>query len=158
MGLDGFSISDLRMRNELTSAQMSNNAERLAREGSEFQIKDVDGMAKDAEIRRKEESEKQEQQKKKKQGENFEDYFEETDEEDKSLPQKQQAEDEKDFVDPFKNKNVGDFAVRINPKTEMIELYNKKDKKVMETISADELMMLITKMSCASGILVNKKI
>jgi uncharacterized FlaG/YvyC family protein len=156
MGLDGFSISDLRMRKEPTSAQYANTVERHVNEGADVKIKDVGEMSKDGEIRRKEENDENKKNKNKKQ-ENFEDFFEDTTGQ-SSDAELIDTEKEEDFVDPFKDKNIRDFAVRINSKTEMIELYNKIDKKVIETITAEELMQLISKMKSASGILVNKKI
>lgn len=159
MGLDGFSISDLRIHKEVTSAQMSNDAERFASEGSDVQIKDVGSMAKDSEIKRKEDSDEEEKDnRKEKKGEDFEDFFEESTEDTVKPTQFIDVEKEEDFVDPLEGKNINDYAVRINPKTEIIELYNKNDKKVLETITAEELMNLIVKLNSASGILVNKKI
>lgn len=156
MGLDGFSISDLRMRKEPTSAQYANTVERHVAEGAEVKIKDVGGMAKDGEIKRKEDNDENPKNKNKKQNQNFEDFFEDTT--GQNSADLIDTEKEEDFVDPFKDKNIRDFAVRINSKTEMIELYNKNDKKVVETITAEELMEVIAKMKSASGILVNKKI
>ena len=157
MGLDGFSISDLRMRKEPTSAQYANTVERHVAEGADVKIKDVGEMSKDGEIKRKEENDESRKEKNKnKKQENFDDFFEDTT--GQSSANLFEKEKEEDFVDPFKDKNIRDYAVRINSKTEMIELYNKIDKKVVETITAEELMQLIEKMKSASGILVNKKI
>ena len=46
MGIDGFSLSNLGLNKNLTSAQLANEAESLARQSSENQIADVDGVGK----------------------------------------------------------------------------------------------------------------
>lgn len=144
MGIDGFSIGNLGLNNEMTSVQMATQAQQLAQKGHEFIIKDVKEMAKDGGVKRKEENDESEEHphnrfKKKKQNQ---------DEEDKKYLA------EKDF----ENKDPKEFLVRINPETELVELYNTKDEKVLETIPPKDLMELISKLDHASGILVNRKI
>ena len=46
MGIDGFSLANLGLNKNLTSAQMANEAEALARQSTENQIADVDGVGK----------------------------------------------------------------------------------------------------------------
>jgi uncharacterized FlaG/YvyC family protein len=57
----------------------------------------------------------------------------------------------------LKNETV-EFVVTALEKILNEKIDDKKDKKVMETITAEELMGLISKLNSASGILVNKKI
>lgn len=142
MGIDGFSMGNLGLNNEMTSVQMATQAQQLAQKGNEFIIKDVKEMAKDGGVKRKEEHDESEEQphsrfKKKKQNQEEKNYLAEKD---------------------FENKDPKEFLVRINPETELVELYNTKDEKVLETIPPKDLMELISKLDHASGILVNRKI
>ena len=54
MGLDGFSMGNLGLNNDLTSAQMANQAEQLAKKGSEFKVKDVSQLPREKGVRIKE--------------------------------------------------------------------------------------------------------
>lgn len=148
MGLDGFSMGNLGLNVEMTSAQMANQAEQIAKKESQFKIKDVEQMAHDKEVERKEEhSNKQDQEssdnnkKKKKQSNNSE------------LQNKLELIEKK-----FETQDLKEFSVRINSKTDLIELFNNKEEKIMETISAADLMHVVSKLDSASGILVNRKI
>lgn len=146
MGLDGFSMGNLGLNADLTSAQMANQAEQLARKESEIKIKDVTEAAKDAGVKRKdEEAEK----------ENFDDGFKN----DKGEQEEQQEDSQKQLTHiNFENRNPKEFSIRINPQTEMVELFNTKEEKILETMSAQDLMFLVSKMDGASGVLVNRKI
>lgn len=146
MGLDGFSMGNLGLHRELTSAQMSNQAEHLATRGSDIKVKDVSSLAADKGIERREEGFSG--------GGGFSD----------GKSKEEQEQDEENAVrallsqKELESKDPKEFSVRIDPSTEMIELYNNKDKRVVETISANDLMGLISKLDSASGILVNRKI
>lgn len=50
------------------------------------------------------------------------------------------------------------LAIRMNKRTESIELYDKDSKKTVETISAEDLIKLIEHLKISSGVLVNRKI
>lgn len=145
MGLDGFSMGVLGLNTEMTSAQMANQAEQMAQRESQFKIKDINEAAEKNGIKRKEdeqaENENPPQQGKKEEKESTEDEIQRI-LEDKS----------------FENVDPKEFSVRVNNETEMVELFNMKDKKIVETISAKELMGLLSKLDSASGILVNRKI
>jgi len=147
MGLDGFSMGVLGLNADMTSAKMAEEAEHLANKDFEIKIKDVDELAEQQLIKRKEgDSENKKQSKndfKKKQ-----DSEEEQDNESSGLIS------EKDF----ETKDPKEFSVRINPDTEMIELFNNNEERILETISATDLMHLISKLDSASGILINRKI
>lgn len=144
MGLDGFSMGNLGLGNEMTSVQMATQAQQLAQKGHEFIIKDVKKMDKDGGVKRKEENAEPEEQ--------FNDGF--------KKKQKKQNEDDNNYLaeKDFENKDPKEFSVRINPETEMVELYNTKDEKVLQTIPPKDLMELMSKLDNASGILVNRKI
>lgn len=146
MGLDGFSMSNLGLHRDLTSAQMSNQAEVLATKGLEFKIKDVAEAASQKGVKRKEDDSDGG-------GASFEDNSKQSKE--------QHARDEiqnRLKEQEFERQDPKEFSVRINPSNEMIELYNNKNNRIIESISANDLMVLISKMDSASGILVNRKI
>jgi len=144
MGLDGFSMGNLGLNTDLTSAQMANQAEQLAKKGSEFKIKNVSELSNENGVKEKEERKQNKNQ--------FNDGFKERKNDNNN--EEQRLLNEKSF----ENKNPKEFSVRINSETELIELFNNKDEKVLETISAQDLMELVSKMDNASGILVNRNI
>ena len=163
MGLDGFSMGNLGLNPELTSAQMSSQAEHLAQKESEFKIKDVTHLAEDKGVKRKEEEES---------NQHFNDGFKEKkedEEEDYDNDEEEIAQEEnfnriQDYSPShlsekeFEEKNPKDFYIRINAETEMVELVNNKDGRILETINANDLMGVISNLNSASGILVNRKI
>jgi len=144
MGLDGFSMGNLGLNTDMSSVQMASQVEHLAKKGSEFIIKDVTGLAEDGGVKRKDEQSNPKEQ--------FNDGFREK--------QKQKDEEEKNALTEkdFENKDPKEFSVRINPETELVELFNNKDEKILETINPKDLMELISKLDNASGILVNRRI
>lgn len=147
MGLDGFSMGNLGLNADLTSAQMANQAEQLANKDFEIKIKDIEELAEQQLIKRKEEKSENNKQSKEN-SKKKEDLNDEQEDEISGLV------DETDF----ENKDPKEFFVRVNQETEMIELFNKKEERILETISATDLMNLISKLDSASGILVNRKI
>lgn len=146
MGLDGFSMGNLGLNADLTSAQMANQAEQLAQKEAEFKIKNISELSEQRGVARKKEDESG--------GKNhFKDGFRKKKNEDDENKQ-QKVLSEKDF----ENKDPREFSVRINPETELVELFNNKDEKILQTITAKDLMSLISKLDNASGVLVNRKI
>lgn len=148
MGLDGLSIGNLGIHKESTSAQMANQAEQLANKGLEFKIKDVGEIVNKKGIQIKDDSSSR--------GEEFFEHNFNEDEEDND--DKNNNKNEKIDDKLFEKQDPKLFSVRLNQQTEMVELINNKERKVVETISATELMGLISKLDSASGILVNRKI
>lgn len=142
MGIDGFSMGNLGLHKEVTSAHRANEAEHLALKGMEFKIKDVGELSKGkkVKIRNDEEHKKNKRQ------------------------QPQPDKDETDLTEihiedvDFEDTDPKNFSVRINKDTELIELVDNQNKRVIETITANELMFLVSKLNSASGVLVNKKI
>lgn len=145
MGLDGFSIGNLGLNTNVTSAQMSSQVEHLALKEAEIKIKDVTESAEDTGVKRKEEDADNKNQ--------FQDGFKKhrDDEHEDEAPS---HVDEKEI----ESKDPKDFSVRINADTGLVELYNNKEEKILETISPKDLMSLVSKLNSASGILVNRKI
>ncbi len=154
MGLDGFSMGNLGLNTDLTSAQLVGQAELSAQKDAEFKIKTISESEQDELVKRKEEEEESKQQ-------TFEDGFKNNDETDEDTDETNDEADlspslisEKDI----ENSNHKDFLVRINPLTEQVELFSKKDERVLEAMPAKDLMGLVSKLNGASGILVNRKI
>lgn len=145
MGLDGFSMGNLGLHAELTSAQMATQSEQLALRESEIKVKDVTKTAEDTGIKDKEGQD-----------------------DDKSFlgdfgasyqDNEESSEEKNDSADKFfESKNPRDYSIRINYKTELIELYNNKDSNVVETIKANDLMNVVSRLDNPSGVLVNRKI
>lgn len=149
MGLDGFAMGNLGLGTDMTSAQMASQAEHLAKKESQIKIKNIEESAQDTGVKRKKDEEQNN-------GNQFNDGFKNDDgqAEDESENQRRSLLTEKDF----ENKDPKEFSVRINPKTDLVELFNNKDEKILETITANDLMGLVSKLDGASGILVNRKI
>lgn len=150
MGLDGFSMANLGLHKDVTSAEMANQVEQLANKGLEFKIKDIDNLVEKKGIERKEEGSGGNNQ-------TFDDGLFQKKEEDEYEDELSSAEMQL-IEQELEQKDPREFSVRINPKTEMVELYNNRSKKIIETINAEDLMGLVSKLDDATGVLVNKKI
>lgn len=163
MGLDGFSMGNLGLNTDLTSAQMANQADHLAQKGSEFRIKDITQTAEDTGIKWREENKENNQQfqkNKKKQEEDENSQEQRTDEEQNVLSSYATSEAIRTLVSAseFESKDPKDFSLRLTRGSDVIELYNNKNGQVVETIKAEELMELMAKLHNPAGILVNRKI
>lgn len=146
MGLDGFSIGNLGVNIGVTSAQMANQVEQIAKKESEIKIKSLNESAEGDEVKRKKEQEQQ-------QNSEFDDGFSSNeDSEDQSL-----IEDDSK-IKIFEKADPKEFSIRLNKHSGLVELVNNKDARILETIEPDNLMHLIEKLDNASGILVNRKI
>lgn len=152
MGLDGFSMSNLGLPRELTSAQLANQAEQLANR-REPKIKDIGELAEENGVKRKEDEGNEGGA----QGQLANSFFAEGDEEDEN-DQNFKKYSSILLEESFEGKDPKDYSVRINPRSGFVELYSKKERRVIETISADDLMEVISKLNSASGVFVNKKI
>lgn len=148
MGLDGFSMGNLGLNTDLTPAQVANQVETLAQKEFEFKIKDVSQLAQDQGIKRKEGNSE---------NHNFKDGFKKKKNTQEDANEDDLSAESANEID-FEAQDPKDFSVRVNPETEMIELFSNIDDKILETISAKDLMNLIAKLNSASGILVNRKI
>lgn len=132
MGLEGFSMKNLgAYHSNVPSSHIAFDVKETAKIGHEKQIKDVD------------ESEKWE----KIDGEDSEEYSGTG-----GYSEGQQNNEEND------NDSDKKFDVKLNPQTNLIELYDIENNKLIETITPQELITLIKNLNSASGILVNKKI
>ena len=145
MGLDGLAMGNLGLNTDMTSAQMANQAEQIARKEMEFKVKNVNELAEEGEVKFKDEADEKDQ---------FNDGFKKKDEQEDQQDETTSSLTEKDF----ENKDPKEFSIRINSNTDMVELYNSKEDKIIETMNPKDLMGLISKLNNASGILVNRRI
>lgn len=154
MALDGFSLRQVGLAQDNTSAQMAMNTEQSIRQG--LGTKNVDQIANtgsEKAVTLDEEKEKEgkprtklKKRKSKRNAPSDEAYTVETESgsEVKDL----------DFYTKFSDK----LAIRLNNNSEIIELYNKDTNKAIETITTTDLIKLIDRLKISSGVLVNKKI
>lgn len=152
MGIDGFSMSNLGLNRNLTSAQLANEAEMTANQALENQIADVDGVGKKEKAGRKdpdaafngtipfigEPKEKDDE--------------ESSNEQEKESPQEQQMssndeEDDDGNQYHFKLNNEG-----------LIEVWDSTTDSVVKTISPEDASNTLLHMSKIPGIFVNKEI
>lgn len=148
MGLDGFSMANLGLYNRLTSAQMSNEAETIAAQGTESQIKDIDAASKRKGIERKEMDFSETG------GQAFlgGDTTEETDEE--LLPEPEiELTDEEDDLEHSPNR----FDLRVNQELNIVELYDNYLQATVQRLSTKDMIQMIKKFDDPAGIMVNKK-
>ena len=152
MALDGFSLRQVGLAQDNTSAQMSINTEHDIRQS--LSAKNVDQIANaDSEkaVTLDEEKEK-EKEKQKKNGKETSEKKE--DPYTVELSQSSEITDIEDFYTKFSDK----LGIRLNKFSDVIELYNKDTNKTLEAITAEDLIKLIDRLKVSSGILVNKKI
>lgn len=150
MALDGFSMGNLGLQKELTSAQMANQADQLAKKGSEFKIKDITKIAEDKKVKIHDEDSESKNQ--------FHDGFKKKSQDNADSDEEENNLSSGISIEEFESQHLKEISVRINPKTEMVELFSNTNNRIIETMSADDLMALLSKLNSASGILVNRKI
>lgn len=156
MALDGFSLRQVGLGQDKTSAHMAMNTEHSIKQNLGF--KSVDQIASaegEKAIKLDDENEKDKEKKKKSKKKS-------------SKKAKIKSEDSYTLASDNLSANVKDLdfytkfsdklGIRMNKNTEVIELFNKETNKVVETISTSDLIKLIDKLKISSGVLVNKKI
>ena len=152
MALDGFSLRQVGLAQDNTSAQMAMNTEQSIR--SSRGTKNVDQIANmDSEkaVTLDEEKEKDNSRTKTKVKKRVKKKKVKVNEKAESLDSKIK---DLDFYTKFSDQ----LAIRLNRNSEIIELYNKNTNTVVETINTTDLIKLIDKLKISSGVLVNKKI
>jgi len=148
MGLDGFSMANLGLYNRLTSAQMSNEAENIAAQGTENQIKDIDAASKRKGIERKEMDFSETGGQAFLGGDTGEDIEAET------LPEPEiELSDDED--DPEHSPNR--FELRVNQDLNIVELYDNYLETTVQRISTKDMLQMVKKFDDPAGVLVNKK-
>ena len=152
MGIDGFSMSNLGLNRNLTSAQMANEAEMTANQALENQIADVDGVGKKEKAGRKdpdaafngtipfigEPKEKDD---------------EENPNEQENEPQQEQQVSSNEEDDDEGNQ----YHFKLNNEG-LIEVWDSTTDSVVKTISPEDASNTLLHMSKIPGIFVNKEI
>ena len=156
MALDGFSIRQVGLGQDNTSAQMAANTEHEIRQS--LSTKNVDQIAQtDSEkaVTLDEEKEKdnpkkkaKKKGKKKKNNDNTEEAYT------VDVNSTTDSVIDLDFYAKFSDK----LGIRLNKFSDVIELYNKETEKTVEAITAQDLIKIVDRLKISSGILVNKKI
>ena len=152
MGLDGFSMSNLGLNRNLTSAQLANVAEDTARQSLDNQIADVDGVGKREKVGKKDEdaafngtvpfigkNKDEEPDENETQDEN-EDIVDAEDYE---------IEDEEEEKDNYRFKYNNDG---------LIEIWDVSQNSLIKTITPEEATNVCANFSKMPGILVNREI
>ena len=155
MGIDGFSLANLGLNKNLSSAQLANEAERTARQSLENQIADADGVGKIEKAGRKDPDAAfngtipfiPDDQK-----ENEEDS-ENQQEESQNNDSQEMLEENDDDVDEEYSK----YHFRFN-KDEMIEIYDSEKNEVIKTISPEDASKALVNLSKIPGLFVNRKV
>ena len=152
MALDGFSIRQVGLGQDNTSAQMAANTEHEIRQS--LSTKNVDQISNtDSEkaVTLDEEKEKDEsgksKKRKKEKKENSDPYTVELESQDSNLT-------DIETYSKFSDK----LGIRLNKFSDVIELYNKETEETFEAITVPDLVKIVDKLRFSSGILVNKKI
>lgn len=155
MGLDGFSMSNLGLNRNLTSAQMANEADVIARQSLENQMADVDGIGKKEKVGKKDEDaafngmvpfi-----------GEPKKDDDEEAQEEN---PQQEESQTEEDSSqsEVIDDEDADNLHFRLNAENK-IEIWDNEKKQVIKTISPEEAANVLHNFAQAPGIFVNREI
>lgn len=152
MGMDGLSMANTGAIKESTSADYASRTEQTIQADPTNDRKQVQNTSTNRAVREKDEDEgssKQEQQAQEE--EEFDDGIVEPEEEtDAEIDEIAELED-------IENPNK-EFYVKLNSKSDTIELYDSSTDRLIETISGNELGELVKKLNMASGIFINKKV
>ncbi len=158
MSVDGFSIANFNLPKDITSAQAAATAEQVVFTGNEKVVGKID-KALNKKINNDEE--------KGNQNKFFEDAYEESKDENEDEEENDESGIDKDkrlstkSAKRYKNLVINDpenVVIKINNKTDKIELYNKSTNKILESIKAQDFLDMINKLDYNSGIMVNLNI
>ena len=144
MGVDGFSIANTGLNINKTSSAMSSEAEVLARQGNDVQIRDVDGVTKKAKTARKDRDA----------GYNGMAYLPGSSDENAQNSGKNPKNGQQKPADT--NSDVSKYHFRLN-KEQMIEIYDVQTGEILRTISPEDAMKVFTNLADTPGVIVNKK-
>jgi len=148
--MDGISMITPGKVKEQTSLEHTSETEENIRTGNNT-VKDVDQLSVNNRINEKKEKQRQN-------NENFEDGFSEEEQEESDLEQEQTDEHPESSHKEYQPSDYENFYVKIKSEDDTVELYDKITDNLIETISADELSKLVSRLNIASGIFVNKRI
>ena len=155
MGIDGFSLANLGLNKNLSSAQLANEVERTARQSLENQIADADGVGKIEKAGRKDPDAAfngtipfiPDDQK-----ENEEDSEDKQEESQNNDSQEMLEENDDDSDEEYSK-----YHFRFN-KDEMIEIYDSEKNEVIKTISPEDASKALVNLSKIPGLFVNRKV
>jgi uncharacterized FlaG/YvyC family protein len=155
MGLDGFSLASIGLPKDVTSAQASASAEQLAQKGLESKVNNIN---KTGDVTISDEEKEKNKGNKNLKDEFFQDGFEDNEETEENNENKKEEKASKRSKRKPLLKDAENLTVRFNEASETVELYNKVTNRTIETIKAEDLVDLVSKLDYSSGILVNKQI
>ena len=158
MSVDGFSMSSIGLPKDITSAQAALTSEQSINAGGEKVVGKID-RALNKKINNDEEKEDG------KKNQYFNDGFKENeDENDEDNENTSIDKDEKITTQKAKSLNPSfikdseNVLIKVNNKTNKIELYNKITNRIIESINANDFIEMINRLDYNSGILVNRSI
>lgn len=144
MGIDGFSLSNLNLNINKTSSAMATEADVLALQGNENQIKSVDGSAKKQKTARKE----------KDAGFGGMVILPGDEEElEGTSPREKKETKQIDFSD----EDIEKYHFRLN-KNHMIEIFDSETDEIIRTITPEDAAAVLMNITEVPGIIVNKKV
>lgn len=159
MSVDGFSMASFNLPKDVTSAQAAATAEQVVFTGNEKVVGKID-RALNKKINNDEE--------KSNQNNYFEDAYEDSkDEDEDEKDESSESGVNKDEKISLKNakkykklviNDPENVTIKINNKSDRIELYNKSTNKIIESIKAQDFLEMINKLDYNSGIMVNLNI
>lgn len=151
MGIDGFSMSNLGLNRNLTSAQLAHEVDTTAKQALENQIADTDGVGKKEKAGRKDPDAA------------FNGTIpfipdaEENDEDDSSEQDENQENTSENIADEESEDEGSQYHFKLNTEG-MIEVWNVDTNEVIKTISPNDAAKAMLGVSKMPGILVNKEI
>ncbi len=154
MGLDGFSMSNLGLNRNLTSAQMANEADVIARQSLENQMADVDGIGKKEKVGKKDEDAA---------FNGMVPFIGEPKKDDEEAqeenPQQEESQTEEDSSqsEVIDDEDADNLHFRLNAENK-IEIWDNEKKQVIKTISPEEAANVLHNFAQAPGIFVNREI
>ncbi len=152
MSLDGFSLSSLGLPKDITSAQAAATAEHVAKKGMESKVENIENVMN----KRISDDDKKDSK-----DNFFNDGFEgeaEENEESENASDEEESENKRRRKRSYLEREAENLKIRFNEKKEMVELFNINNNKTVESIKAEDLIMMVSKLDISSGILVNKEI
>ena len=152
MGLDGFSMSNLGINRNMSSAQLANEVEATAKQALENQMADVDGVGKKEKAGRKDPDAA------------FNGTIpfvgepkEKEDEEESPSQENTNTPPNPDLIDDEDDEYGAQFHFRFN-QDNMIEVWDSEKQEIVKTISPEDATNAILGLSKMPSVFVNKEI
>ena len=158
MGIDGFSMSNLGMQRNLTSAQLAHEVDVTAKQALENQIADVDGVGKKEKAGRKDpdaafngtipfipDEEDNDEGK------------DESEQDKEQTSSDEETQDESDINENEDDDEGGQYHFKLND-SGMIEVWSTETNTMIKEISPEDAAKTFINLSQAPGLFVNRKI